>query len=186
MDAATLDRTDLNPRVARLIDKDDCRELVHKFARAIDRCDAGLIGEILHPDATDDHGSFKGTGKDFVPWVMGVLGGMRRTQHVVGNILIELDGDTAYGESYFIAHHALPGKDDAGDTFMVAAGRYLDRFERRDGAWRIAHRGAVYDWSSAVASTDMWDRDALPGYAFGQRGERDPSYRHFAGGAWQD
>ena len=72
MEAATLDRTDLDPRVARLLDKDACRELVHKFARAIDRCDAALIGEILHPDATDDHGGFKGTGKDFVPWVMDV------------------------------------------------------------------------------------------------------------------
>lgn len=174
-----LDRTELDPRVARMLDKQECTELVHRLARAIDRCDAGLVGRLFHPDATDDHGSFKGTAQDFVPWVMQVLAGMRRTQHVIGNVLIELDGDTAYGESYFIAHHALPDRDGGADTFMVAAGRYLDRFERRGGAWRIAHRGATYDWSSAVPSTDMWNRDATPTHSFGVRGEADPSYAHF-------
>ncbi|MFC4296257.1 nuclear transport factor 2 family protein [Novosphingobium tardum] len=175
--------TALDPRVARMLDKQDCIELVHKLARAIDRCDADLVRAVFHPDATDDHGGFKGTARDFIPWVMDVLAGMRRTQHVVGNILIELDGDVAHGESYFIAHHALPGAEGA-DTFMIAAGRYLDRFERRNGEWRIAHRGAVYDWSSAVPATDMWNRDQPNGYAFGTRGTSDASYRHFAGGAW--
>lgn len=167
----------LDPRLHLLLDKNDCVELVHKFARAIDRCDADLVGQIFHPDATDDHGGFKGTANDFVPWVMEVLSGMRRTQHIIGNILIAVDGDRAQGESYFIAHHVLPGDD--GDRFMIAAGRYLDRFERRDGAWRISHRHAVYDWSTVAAASDIWDRAAMPGHAFGERGPADPSYAHF-------
>ncbi|MEH6789935.1 nuclear transport factor 2 family protein [Parasphingorhabdus sp.] len=167
-------------RISDMLDKQDCIELVHRMARAIDRCDAELVGELFHPDATDDHGSYKGSAKDFVPWVMDVLKGMNRTQHIIGNILIELDGDTAQGESYFIAHHSIPAEDGT-DNFMIAAGRYLDRFERRDGAWRIAHRGAVYDWSSINPSTDIWDRANMPDYGFGTRGEADPSYRHFAG-----
>lgn len=171
----------LDPRVAEMLDKMACTELVHRLARGIDRCDADLVRAVFHPDATDDHGMFQGSAADFVPWVMQVLAGMRRTQHVIGNVLIEVEGDVAHGEAYFIAHHHLPGADGAGDTFMVAAGRYLDRFERRGGEWRIAHRGAVYDWSTAAPSADMWDRTALPGYAFGARGHADPSYRHFAG-----
>ena len=109
----------IDPRLQRLLDKDDCTELVHKLARAIDRCDAGLVETVFHPDATDDHGGYKGSARDFVPWVMEVLAGMRRTQHIIGNVLIEIDGDRAQGESYFIAHHVLPG--DGGDRFMVAA-----------------------------------------------------------------
>lgn len=171
----------LDSRLARLLDKQDCVELVHKLARAIDRCDADLVRSVFHPDATDDHGMFKGTAADFVPWVMEVLAGMRRTQHVIGNVLVEVDGNNARGEAYFIAHHCLPGADGAGDTFMVAAGRYLDRFEKRAGEWRIAHRGAVYDWSTTAPSTDMWDRVAMPTHAFGERGHADPSYRHFEG-----
>lgn len=167
-------------RISDMLDKQDCAELVHRMARAIDRCDGDLVNQLFHPDATDDHGSYKGTAKDFVPWVMEVLDGMHRTQHIIGNILIKLDGDTAYGESYFIAHHAIPAGDGT-DNFMIAAGRYLDRFERRDGEWRMAHRGAVYDWSSISPSTDIWDRANMPDYSFGTRGEADPSYQHFTG-----
>lgn len=168
----------LDPRLQRLIDKNDCVELVHKLARAIDRCDGDLVDSVFHPDATDDHGGYKGTARDFVPWVMDVLNGMRRTQHIIGNVLVEIDGDRAQGESYFIAHHVLPGDD--GERFMVAAGRYLDRFERRSGAWRMSHRHAVYDWSTVAAASDIWDRANMPGYAFGARGHEDPSYAHFS------
>ena len=171
---------DLDPRVALLLDKMACTELVHRLARGIDRCDADLVRAVFHPDATDDHGMYKGSAADFVPWVMDVLAGMRRTQHMIGNVLIEVDGDKAQGEAYFIAHHHIPS-GEGGDNFMVAAGRYLDRFERRDGEWRMSHRHAVYDWSTVAPSTDMWDRTAMPGYAFGERGHADPSYNHFAG-----
>lgn len=171
-----------DPRLSRLLDKQDCVELVHKFARAIDRCDADLVREVLHPDATDDHGSFKGTGEEFITWVMPVLAGMKRTQHMIGNVLVEVDGDRAQGESYFIAHHTLPGEE--GDRFMVAAGRYLDRFERREGVWKIAHRHAVYDWSTNVGASDIWDRANSPGTVFGERGQGDASYAHLAGAGW--
>lgn len=171
--------SDTDPRLARLLDKQDCVELVHKLARAIDRCDADLVRQVFHTDATDDHGGFKGTAADFVPWVMDVLKGMRRTQHIIGNVLVEIKGDKAEGESYFIAHHVLPG-GEGGDNFMVAAGRYLDRFEKRDGAWKISHRHAVYDWSTTAAASDIWDRANAPGYVFGARGTSDASYPHFA------
>lgn len=170
----------LDPRVQALLDREACRDLVHRLARGIDRCDAELVRSVFHPDATDDHGLFRGTAAAFVPWVMEVLAGMVRTQHVIGNILIELDGDEARGESYFVAHHVLPG--EAGETFMVAAGRYLDRFTRRNGTWKIAHRHAVYDWSSSAPSTDIWDRARLADHAFGARGPADPSYAHFGAG----
>jgi hypothetical protein len=182
MTSAELRSADLptrDQRISAMLDKQDCIELVHRMARAIDRCDGELVNQLFHPDATDDHGSYKGTAKDFVPWVMEVLSGMRRTQHMIGNILINLDGDRAYGESYFIAHHAIPAENGS-DNFMIAAGRYLDRFERRNGEWRMAHRGAVYDWSSITQSTDIWDRANMADYSFGVRGEADPSYRHFA------
>lgn len=163
-----------------LADKQACVELVYRLARAIDRCDEPLLRSLFHSDATDDHGVFHGTASDFVSWVMPVLHGMRRTQHFIGQVLIELDGELARGESYFIAHHQLP-QADGPDSFMIAAGRYLDRFERRAGGWRIAHRQAVYDWNSTAPSTDSWDRDSPGVWSFGARGEADISYAHFAG-----
>ena len=172
-------------RLQALLDKQEITELVYRMARAVDRCDATLMTALFHPDATDDHGMFKGEARDFVPWVMEVLAGMKVTQHLIGNVLIMLDGDRASAETYFVAHHViaadqggifLAAKAGDPDQFMLAGGRYLDHFEKRDGVWRFSHRHAVYDWNAEGPSTETWDRAALDGWAFGQRGDADPSY----------
>lgn len=166
-------------RLELAADKLECTEVVAQVARAIDRCDAVLLQDCFHPDATDDHGLFKGTAVDFIEWVMPVLGTMKRTQHMIGQSLVEVNGDRAAAESYFVAHHEIATPD--GDIHMIAAGRYLDRFERRSGAWKISHRHAVYDWNSTVPSTDGWDRDDPNNPSeYGQRGVADASNAHFA------
>ncbi|WP_301750459.1 nuclear transport factor 2 family protein [uncultured Erythrobacter sp.] len=168
---------DTQSRLALAADKLECAELVAKMARAIDRRDAALLASLFHPDATDDHGLFSGTATDFVAWVMPLLATMKQTQHVIGQSLIAVDGERAVGESYFIAHHTLAGPD--GDLFMVAAGRYLDTFERRAGVWKVLRRHAVYDWNRTGASTDNFDR-ADPGpMAFGRADREDLSYAYF-------
>jgi len=51
-------------------------------------------------------------------------------------VIIELDGDGASSRCYvtvFQQTEVLPLQP-------IAAGRYLDRFERRDGEWRFADR----------------------------------------------
>jgi hypothetical protein len=163
-----------------LLDKQACVELVYRLARAIDRCDEALLRSLFHPDATDDHGSYRGTAAGFVDWVLPVLASMKRTQHCVSNVLIEVSGDQARGESYFTAHHAL-AQATGPDIHMVAAGRYLDTFERRQGEWRFSHRQACYDWNAQAPSTDSWDRGANAGWTFGRRGPEDASYANFAG-----
>ncbi len=168
-------------RIRVFLDKQACTELVYKLARAIDRCDETLLNSVFHDDATDDHGVFHGTARNFVPWVMKVLATMRRTQHCIANVLIEVDGDNAYGESYFVAHHELPGEGGGPDKHVIAAGRYLDRFERRNGEWKVAHRQACYDWNATQPSTDNWKRGEQPGWVFGERGADDKSYANFAG-----
>ncbi len=160
-----------------VIDKHAITEVIHKLARAIDRCDRDLLSSCFHEDATDDHGSFKGTAAEFVDWVIPVLHAMEATQHNIHNVLIELDGATAWSESYFIAHHRIATDDGPQD--MIAAGRYLDRFEKRDGRWRISHRHAIYDWSRNDPSTCQWDKVPAGVMARGARGEADPSAEFF-------
>lgn len=118
-----------------------------------------LLASLFHPNATDDHGLFAGTATDFVT-------------------LVELDGDRAASETYFVTHRTLAGPE--GDIFMLAAGRYLDRFERRDGAWKLSHRHAIYDWNSAAPSTDNFDRANPGNWAYGVPGKEDRSYAHLA------
>jgi hypothetical protein len=57
-----------------------------------------------------------------------------------------------------------------------AYGRYIDRWERRNGAWKIAHRIMVGFASNAYPVTPE------PGIRFaaaGSRSREDPSYRDF-------
>lgn len=154
--------------------KQDCADLVYKLARGVDRCDRDLLLSVFHPDATDDHGQFKGTAVEFVDWVLPVVKTMDRTQHFIGNVLVDVDGDQAWGESYFIANHDMKGPQ--GDPIRyVVSGRYLDRFECRNGEWRIAHRGCVFDWNATHPQTDAWDRQNGP-RRYGQRDRTDPVY----------
>jgi SnoaL-like domain len=105
-------------------------------------------------------GIFNGAAKDFVPWVISVLKGMERTSHQICNVLVDVRGERAFSESYFIAYHRIVA--DGAERDMIAAGRYLDRHERRAGEWRIAHRQTVYDWTTEQAATDAaWRRPPM-------------------------
>lgn len=166
---------DMAKDVAELIARQRIQEVIYRLARSIDRCDKPLLKTCFHPDATDDHGLFKGTAAAFCDWVMDELSKFERTQHFIGNIIITLDGDKAASEAYFIAHHVVPTPD--GNIDMIAAGRYLDSFEKRDGVWAISHRHAVYDWNSAQASTSQWEAPPVQDMLVrGARGEGDASY----------
>jgi hypothetical protein len=108
----------------------------------VDRCDEELLLSVYHPDAYDDHaGFFQGSAVDFVRFVMTTFRDKPPTQHVLSNVRFEIEGDVAFGESYVVMRSATP---DAAHSSGFA--RYVDRFERRDGEWRIAHRRLVHEW----------------------------------------
>ena len=185
----------MDQKVAELLDKQACAELIYRYARACDRRDEALLRSVYHEDAIDNHGVFIGPASEFIPWDMGVLATMERTTHMIGNMLIEIDGDIATGETYFIAYHDILAErmrdmldtgiimDEEGKKAsvyqMIAAGRYLDRMERRNGVWKFAYKHAVYDWNATFPSTDVWDRsEANKDWTFGQRGTIDQSYAY--------
>ncbi len=174
----------MTDRLAVLLDKQDIAEIIYRLARAIDRCDPEAMAACYHADATDDHGLIKGSIDDFIAQVMPMLQGMERTQHNITNLLIEVNGGTARSEAYFIAQHTLASETGAGElgkVEMFAAGRYLDRFTRRQGSWKIAHRHAIYDWTMSVPSSGGWDAEPMAALLRrGERGRADPSYAHFS------
>ena len=62
--------------------------------------------------------------------------GTPRTKHVVTNVHIELDGDRASSRCYV----TVLQQTDALPLQPIAAGHYVDRFERILGTWRFADR----------------------------------------------
>ena len=66
----------------------------------------------------------------------------------------------------------------SGPPLSLAGGRYLDRFERREGRWAIAARKAVGDWFGKPGDTILSreGRAALNSGACASRDRSDPSY----------
>lgn len=62
--------------------------------------------------------------------------GTPRTKHVITNPIVEIDGDTARCRSYYTVFQQLEGFP----LQPIIAGRYDDRFERVEGAWRWSYR----------------------------------------------
>ena len=101
---------------------------------------------------------------------MAFVGGWISTHHDNTNVMIELDGDVAYGECHWTGWYRRRDGDQIVD--QVSAGRYLDRYERRDGEWRILHRVCVSDWSRSAVH-----EGALPDHRLsGRRGHDDLVY----------
>ena len=99
----------------------------------------------------DDHGTFVGNAHEFAAWAAsGAAKVWTASHHTVHNVMIDwVDDNTANVECYVLAFNQRSG--DAEDI-EIFAGRYVDRFERRDDAWRIANRLALRDVDSLMIS----------------------------------
>lgn len=147
----------LQEELVGLLEKSKILDVLHRYCRAIDRCDAELLRSVYHPDARDEHGIFSGTGWDFVDFILPMLRGMGPTAHLVNNPIILLDGDVAHTECYVIGYHADVPDENGRMTDLIGGARYADRFEKRAGEWRIAHRQCVFDWNSNQPASNCWD-----------------------------
>jgi 3-phenylpropionate/cinnamic acid dioxygenase small subunit len=151
------------------------RDVVLRYCRAVDRRDYEGVRACYHPDATDHHGSYHGGVDGFVDRIRVELPKCERTFHVVANILVDrVTDDSARCESYALAYHRLPPRDDRGPRDRVVALRYLDRFERRDGEWRIAERTCLCEWTRTDLVPAGWDFG--PEFDRGVPGPDDPIF----------
>lgn len=176
---------ELAQQVAALRDRQQIQELCHLYCRALDRADEALLRSVFHPDSTHSHGPFKGPSSEFCGYAMDVIHFVERTQHHLSNTTISLHGDVAFGESYFLAYHRVPkGRPGEGvmahhdvtvDEELFIGGRYNDRYERRDGVWKIAHRTGVHDWEYWTKA-DERHFPTMGADEIGQRNPSDPAY----------
>jgi hypothetical protein len=167
-----------DPRVQALIDKDEIRDCVYKFCRGVDRHDWDLVRSCYHDGGVDNHGPFNGDKDEYTDWVSENLPKLAEvTMHVVANMLIELEGDLANSESYTIGYHRYTRPDGVRADWISGA-RYVDRFERRDGEWKIAQRQLTWEWVRDEPVGEEWENFGLDPseYVFGEHGPNDPAY----------
>ena len=166
------------PQAGDLLDREQIRECLYRYVRAIDRCDEDLLRSAYWPDARANQLQFSGSRDEFVAWAMPALLAMDSSMHLIGNILMEVRGHTATSEAYFQGMHAFVVDGAARETVM--AGRYLDRFEKRDGEWRIRERHVVVDWFRDYADASNWSAGPFGmGYVRGARKPADRSFELF-------
>lgn len=159
--------------IAELMARVKIQDALLRYARGVDRKDWDMVRGSFHPDAIDSHGEFLGNSEEFIDWVTRRHAKIPFSVHFLGNCLIDFLGDDAAAvETYFIAmqrRETAQNGAPATGTDVEIFGRYCDRFEKRDGAWKIAGRKVVYDGSRTQPSTDHL-RDPV-----GIAGRRDAS-----------
>lgn len=158
--------------------REEIRNVLYRYCRAVDRGDKELLKSCYHPDGRDDHSFFSGLGWDLADYVLPILAQLELSIHSLSNPMIDLQGDRAFVETHWSVIHRL--RRGWKLTDMCDQGRYLDEFECRDGEWKILNRVMVIDaerWVDTVNLLDLFPSN-MPNKAYsGRRGDTDPVYR---------
>jgi quinol monooxygenase YgiN/3-phenylpropionate/cinnamic acid dioxygenase small subunit len=121
--------------------------LTVRYAWALDNRRFEDLALVFSEDGVADYGSNVGTHRG--PGAIGEacarsLSRFDRTQHIVSNHQVTIDGQTAHGRCYFQAQHVV--KEADGDHNYTIAGNYLDQYRHTEDGWRIAHRTLRTTW----------------------------------------
>ncbi len=110
-----------------------------QFARAMDNRDWDQLLDLMTEDATGSLGTGElDSPQAIVSLIRVYLDGCGTTQHLLGNILIDVHGDTATSTAYVSDMHLAAG--DGPDRTFRTLGEYTDQWLCRDGVWLIKRR----------------------------------------------
>ena len=99
---------------------------------------------LFHPEATIEITWFKGKATDFVNGSMKMGTSDFKTKHLIALPVVTFHGTKAITETNAI----VVGFNTALGLGCEAHCRFYDHIEKRDGAWKILERHAIYDMAS--------------------------------------
>ena len=144
-----------------LLDERDIVRALARFARIADGKKFDALDEVFAPDVLFDYGS--GRLESGLAALRALLrrhlercGG---TQHLIGSITVDIDGDAAVSRAYVQARHQRVG-EFVGPVFD-SNGEYVDRWERRTDGWRIVQRTAT--WAANTGEAEILAGDGQLG-----------------------
>ncbi|MDR2880740.1 MAG: nuclear transport factor 2 family protein [Azoarcus sp.] len=154
-------------------DRQEIYDCLMRYSRGIERLDREMLLSAYHEDAVDDYGdTYVGDVQGFVEAVFALNSKYQEfTQHHITNHRCEIDGDVAHCESYFLFRciNKVP------PWYNLASGRYIDRFEKRNGRWAIAERICVVEARDEISGANGNDNETT--YVSATRDCCDPSYQ---------
>lgn len=130
--------------VRKLADRAAIQDVLLRYARGVDRRDLELVASCFTPDASYEGALASGTIAAALERLRDAMARYDGTMHLVGNQLIEVDGDSARSETYAVAYHRLTGTTEA--TLFIVGVRYLDDLVRDGDEWHICRRVVKTEW----------------------------------------
>ncbi len=151
------------------------------YTRGLDRHDPSLMPKSFWPEASISYGSPVKVA-DIVSYANDGHSNSAAHQHHVTGLTIDIDGNAAHEEGYILyssdmprnkaldtAGEPTPGRALPGKLATLGTGRYENRYERRDGTWRMIVHEYTHDISMllqpvdlcAVACLGRWDRSDI-------------------------
>jgi ketosteroid isomerase-like protein len=137
----------MDQTVQLLLDERDITRLCYRYGTALDERDWARLRTCFTDDAVT---VYEGLGQyEGYPAIEDVcraaLGRLDRSHHLIGNVTVETDGDTATAQCYLHAQHVKAGTP-GGDLYVVA-GRYTDQLVRTPDGWRFTRRHLETWWT---------------------------------------
>jgi len=119
--------------VRELADKDEIRELTHRYAHAIWQQDPAGCAVLFTDDGVMDAAGQRSEGRGAVEETLrqALSAAMKPMVH---NHIIDVQGDTATGICYVDLRGTVQGRS------MIGAAYYDDMYERVDGRWKFKSR----------------------------------------------
>ncbi len=136
----------------------DINRLMIAYSRACDTFDWTAYRALFTEDAEIDYsGAYGRTGtiEEIARWMPTIMNpaSLPRTQHMLANLTVEVAGDTAKGEVYYLNPDVLAGP--AGQSLLVNGGQYRFIARRGAGGWRLARLEAELYWSTVGELVDV-------------------------------
>ena len=135
-----------------MTDREELRALVDAYATACDSRDGEAFASLFAPDATMTiYNPFESeplatlAGAESMAGAIAPLSQYRATLHLMANHTTEVEGESATGDTYCLAHHLRPAGDGVEDLVMMI--RYGDRYAKAADGWRFAHRDVRILWT---------------------------------------
>jgi SnoaL-like domain len=158
----------------------EIRRVMANYIRANDRLQLQELADTYHPDAYDDHGTYKGDVQGLVAWIAKRHESIEQSMHLTSNSVIELDGEHAHVETYcLLFQHERTGcvnlatRQPSYRRFVFGL-RYVDRFEKRSNSWKVAHRVVVWEWAQEEVGSLTMD----PAWVTAQRSRQDAVFQN--------
>lgn len=128
-------------------------ETVSKFAYYADNREWDALRQLFTEEVTVDYTSLAGGEPATIPtqalmdsWNKG-LTPLKATQHLISNPIVDLESEhQAVCRAYFQAQHEFP--NPFGDSRWTLGGKYLFRFVKENGQWKIAELVMTAVWAS--------------------------------------